>query len=199
MGEPSPAAGPVAGDPAADEPADGEESAAAPDARPGPPRLVVWAAGSLHAALLVALLASALHLSGAAGDVLAGLGTLPGIAVYLYLWAVTTVATRRALRTAELGADGRVGRPGRAAVAAAVWGAATGLAFLLGPLVVAGGFVLVTSGPDVLVFLALVGLAGSVVAAVVGGLVGLAFAGLDLLLVRAAGSLVGDPRADRAG
>lgn len=154
-------------------------------------RLLAWAAGSMHAALLVASLALGLHLSGAAGDVLAGLGTLPGVAVYLYLWGVTVWTTGRGIRkagaTATEGVDGRL----RAGAAAGVWGAATGALFLAGLLAAVAVALVAADGLESLAVVAVAAVVGLPVALLIGTAVGVAFGLLDLMALAAASRLVG--------
>lgn len=66
-----------------------------PDGDPDP--LAVLAAGTFHVALLVVVAVVALQSVGNLGGALVGLGTLPGAAVYLVLWAVGWWTTRRAV------------------------------------------------------------------------------------------------------
>lgn len=171
---------------------DAPATAAADAARPPPPRLVVWAAGSFHATLLVVLLVGGVHLAGAAGDLLAGLGTLPGAVAYLYLWAATTWTTGRGLRTAEFRPDDGVSGGLRAAGAALLWGGVTGVGVLLPVLVLLVGSLALAGDDGVLVAALVFGGVGLPLAATVGAVVGLAFAGLDLLLDAVSGLLVGD-------
>lgn len=150
----------------------------------GPPPLLGWCLAGFHVALLVSLALTGLYLAGAAGELLAGLETVVGLALYGYLWAVTWWTNRRWLATAGLVASHRPDR--RVVLAEAVkWGGATGVLFLAAPLVVAAAFLVVGNGPDVLPFVGLVALVGTLLAATTGAVVGGLLATLDLLLVRA--------------
>lgn len=201
-----PADGPDARLPGGDGPAAGPgDRGPAPDSRSpaGPDPLVVWCLATFHAAFLVAVGVLALHRSGAAGDLLAGLGTLQGFALFLALWTVTWWTTRRWL--AEATVDARAGTTpsvGASLVPALKWGGLDGLVFLLFlvavllvPNAVAAGTV------SAVYVLALLVLVGSLVAAVVGALVGGLFALVDLALLRAAGygPRPGAGRADAGG
>lgn len=164
----------------------------APARRNDPSPLFVWATGSFHAALLVVALVGGLHLAGAAGDLLQGVGTLPGAVVYLYLWAVTLATTRRALRASGVTPAGGV-PDGRNALGAALrWGGATGLGFFAGPFVVVAGAFFLRGGLDAASVVGLLLIVGGIVAAVAGAVVGAVLALLDLALLRAAVLVTGD-------
>lgn len=154
------------------------------------PSLLVWAAGTFHAAGLVVLLVAALHLADAAGDVLAGLGTVPGALVYLYLWALVTWTTRRALAASGVTAadppDGRA-----ALLAGGIWGGATGVLFFGGLFLAVAAFLVLTAGIGAVPVALLVGLVGGLLAVLVGAVVGVLFALVDLALLRAAVALDG--------
>jgi hypothetical protein len=155
------------------------------------PSLFAWATGSLHAALLVALGVAGLHLSGALGDLLGGLGTLPGAVAYCYLWGVTVVATDQALRQGEISPVGGVPDARGAATAALVWGGTTGLAMFAPVLVLVAGLLLFNVGIGAALAVFVVAVLGSLVAAAVGALVGGLFALLDVALLRAAALVAG--------
>ncbi|NEU56811.1 hypothetical protein [Halorussus sp. MSC15.2] len=148
--------------------------------------LVVWALASFHVAALVAVLVVGLYTAGSLGDLLGGLDTVVGLALYLALWASTWWTTRRVLgAVADAGTDASaltvVGAGGR-------WGGVNGVCFLWVLL-----FVAAVPGADVtlagvLYFLAFGGI-GSILALGVGGIVGVLFAVLDLALFRAARGL----------
>ncbi|MFC7129509.1 hypothetical protein [Haloferax chudinovii] len=137
-------------------------------------RFEAWVVSSFNlvALSLVGLLAA--HASGALEGELAGFGTLPGVAIFAYLWLLTAAATRWALADGGL-ADLRTGLRGlwRLVVRGFAAGALIGAAFLLGAILV--GAVLNGAPLRSLAFIALIGVAA---AAVVGGVVG----GLSVLL-----------------
>jgi len=158
------------------------------------PSLFSWAAGSFHAALLVAVLVAVLHLSGAAGDLLGGVGTLPGAVVYCYLWALSAWTTDRAL--AASGVTPAAGVPDRrgALRAAAAWGGVTGVLFFAALFAVAAGLLVAAAGVEAIGFLLVAGVIAAMLAAAVGAVVGVALALLDVALLRAAVALTGDRR-----
>lgn len=139
-----------------------------------PDSLLVWCLASFHTGLFVLIPVTVAHSTGALGDFLGGLSTLVGLALYLWLWAITWWTNRRFLTTASLTAD-------RTALIAAVkWGGVNGVAFFLGLVAVLAGVSF-----DV-AFIVFAGVIGSVLAALVGAIVGGLFLGFDLLLFRVA-------------
>ncbi|WP_254543181.1 hypothetical protein [Halomarina pelagica] len=147
-----------------------------------PDSLLVWALGAFHAAFLVASLVALLHVTLSLGDLLRGLDTATGLALYLVLWATTWWTARAVLARATVGESvDRLALVKRGVL----WGGVAGVCFLL-------ALVLVVLAPRLLVegefvALGLVTGIGVVIALVVGGLVGGLFALLDLLLFRLAG------------
>lgn len=157
------------------------------DASEGDPRvdadpLLAWALASFHVVALVVGGVLLLHLVGALGSLLQGVGTALGLGLYLALWTATWRTNARWLREADLTGVRTTVVPG------AKWGAVTGVAFFAVVLVV----VAVAVGQPVLAAVLL--LAGTLVSPVVGAAVGAGFAALDYLLVRAARRLA---RAER--
>jgi hypothetical protein len=134
--------------------------------------------------LVVLLLA---HASGGLAGSLRGVGTLPGVLVFGYLWATTVLAVGWVLGGAGLARfDGAF----RSLVARSVAGGAViAVAVVLGLALVAGAAALL-GAIDVLLVSALLTV-GSAVGAVVGSLVGLLFGLLNRLCYRGAGRLVG--------
>lgn len=140
--------------------------------------LTGWALGSFHAAVLVTALVIVGYWTGVLGDLLAGLRTSIGLAAYLYLWIVTTLTARRWID--ELGSDGVAeAERSRLLLAGSRWGAVTGLAVLLGVLVPGGGALLISAGLEAIPLLLVVAGVGTVVSAVVGGVIGAGFALID--------------------
>jgi hypothetical protein len=137
-----------------------------------------FALTTLHTTLFVLLpllLTFAVGDPGGLGDLLGGLETSIGLALFAYLWLVLWVTTRRALTAADPLTRRSALRAGF------VWGAASGVGFVGGVLLVAGGFVTVTTGN--LAFFPVVFGLGSLVASVVGAVLGLLFAAADLMLL----------------
>ncbi|WP_136600674.1 hypothetical protein [Salinigranum halophilum] len=157
----------------------GEELRPGDDGREGDAALSAWALATFHAAtlLLVPLTLAHVVAPDALGDLLAGLDTLVGLALFLVLWGATWWTNRRYLAACAF-ADA-----GRTLAVGARWGAVTGLP-LLGCVVVAA---FVATNPT---FAALVLVAGGLVAPLVGAVVGALFAAFDVALDRAAAALV---------
>lgn len=145
--------------------------------------LTRWAFATVHTALLVLLAVWVLHLSDALRDLLGGLDTLLGLALYAVLWAVVWLATGRAFDAAPPTSSST-----RTLVKQGfLYGALTGVGFLVVVLVGAFLATLVFGGPvlSVLIFAFI----GTVVAAVVGGVLGTGFALLDRSLLRVGAKL----------
>lgn len=171
----------------------------AEDAAGDPAALLVWCVAGFHTALLVTVLVLGLVLTGTAGAVLASLETWIGIVVYLYVWGVTWFTADRWIESGGLRV--RQDRPRRDLVAAGTiqWGGVTGVLVFAG-LAIPGLFAVAASGGvESIPFLVLFVLVGTAVAFLLGGLVGVAFGGLDRLLLRGAASLDPDPSRTRAG
>lgn len=168
----------------------------ADDAAVDPPAVLVWGVSTFHVVVLVVVLVTGLFLSGAAGDVLSGLDTTVGAAIYLYLWGITWWTTRRWLLAGglPLTAD----RPASRAVAVATlkWGGITGLLFFAGLLVVAGGALLVIGDVGTIPVVVGIGLVGSPLAFTVGAVVAGVFAVADRRLLQAARSVAGPAGCD---
>lgn len=141
--------------------------------------LAPWALASFHASLLVLVPLALAHAvaPAAVGDVLGGLDTLVGVALYLVLWGSTWWSNRRYLAACEFRDASGTLRAG------ARWGAVTGLPLLVCVAVVA----LVATNPA---FAALVLVAGGLLAPLVGAVVGALFAAVDVGLDRLAAALV---------
>jgi uncharacterized integral membrane protein len=154
-------------------------TAAADDDRAGADPLLAWGLASFHAAVLLVVPLWLAHVVApvAVGDLIGGLDTLVGVALYLVLWGSTWWSNRRYLAASAFEGSVRTLKSG------AKWGAVTGLP-LLGGVVLA---VLVATNPTFAAFLLV---AGTVVAPLVGAVVGALFAGVDVVLVRLAGTLV---------
>lgn len=159
-----------------------------------------WALGTFNSAALALVLLLLLYPRGRFGDTLAGLSTLTGLALYVALWATTVYATHRALHGIDLLGDPRAGDAffGRALR----WGGFTGVAFLLEAGLIQIVSLALGGEPPLaaLLFLIPFGVIGSLVAFVVGALVGVTLGAVDLAGVRLsrrfAERIAGDGQAD---
>lgn len=154
-----------------------------------PDQLIAWSLGAFHAATLVAVLVVLGHTAGALGNLLGGLNTVVGLALYLLLWGLSWSATRRVLARVPP-ATIKTGGAGAAVAWGALGGAGAGMAFLVGVVLVAIIPTLLGGIEPLSVVLIL--LIGGTVAAVVGAIVGGLFALVDVALFRLAGQ-VGEP------
>lgn len=150
--------------------------------------LETWTVATFNVVAFGLVLVLIGHASGALAEVLPDLGTLPGIAIFGYLWALVVASTRMALPEEGLEAVETAGylsilRDGVLA------GTVTGGAFVLGVVVVAVVPLLVLEGghPGILLYL---GGFGTGVGGIAGAVLGALFAAVDLLLFRAAAALV---------
>lgn len=150
--------------------------------------LETWAIATFDASLFVLVGALTAHENGILADALADLSTVVGIALFLYLWALAALAVRWVLANAPPG-ESRL----RTLLAyGAAGGSAAGIVFLLGLVVGAAGPSLVAGEIEPLSF-ALIAAIGTVLAAVVGAVVGLAAALLDAAVYRIADGAVTAP------
>jgi hypothetical protein len=150
-------------------------------------RLEVWTVATFNVVAfgLVGVIAG--HATGALSDALPDLGTLPGVFLFAFLWALAVVVAWWAL--AEGGLDGSVAsETSTLLLRGAAAGGVAGLAFAVVVLGVALGANLLASG-NVTGFV-LVTLVGGGVGTVVGLVVGLVFTLADLAVYRAARWLV---------
>ncbi|MGH2521618.1 MAG: hypothetical protein ACRDH2_03855 [Anaerolineales bacterium] len=146
--------------------------------------LLAWGLATFHTTFFVTGLATLLYLSGNLGDLLGSLSTIIGMLLFGALWFTTWWSTRRALRGLQwpmlesLSKRERIYR-------AALWGGVNGALFLLVILGVAvvGSIISILTNPGVpvgsILFLAVVGLVGSVIAFGVGTIFGILFAIID--------------------
>lgn len=153
-----------------------------------PDALIAWSLGAFHAATLVAVLVALGHTAGALGDLLGGLNTVVGLALYLLLWGLSWGATRAVLARVPPAVI-ETGGTGAAVAWGALGGAGAGAAFLVGLVLVAVAPAILGSGePLAVVFILSI---GATAAAVVGAAVGGLFALLDVALFRLAGRVGG--------
>ena len=157
-----------------------------------PVSLVTWTLATFDTALFVLLGVLAAHASGSLADLLSGLNTLAGVAVFCYLWALFVLAVRW-VNSRVVFRD----TPFRTLVLHGVAaGCVTGVAFLLGLFAVALVPTIQSGGvrPQAVLVVLLIG-AG--VAAVVGGVVGLVASLLDIAVYGLAGYLLPEAGAER--
>ena len=157
-------------------------------------RSLWWALGTFHAALLITIAVLLLYLAEGLGSFLSGLSTVAGLALFGALWLSSVWSTRRALRGA-VGPGLVLAVPFESLVGRGViQGGWTGLTFLAFLAIILGVPALVqrpNSGVLVLpLVLSVFGVAAAALAIVIGWLLGLVFALLDLLLLGAARALV---------
>ncbi|MFD1597444.1 hypothetical protein [Halobellus rarus] len=147
----------------------------------------VWTVATfdLAAFSLVVLLAG--HLSGALAGALTGLGTVPGLAAFGYLWALVIVAVRWVLSGGGI-ADGDRSI-GSLLIRGTIGGAGVGVG-LVGGGVLVGSAVAVVRAPELLTTVAFVAVIGSVIGAVVGAVAGVASAVCSVAVARASERIV---------
>lgn len=161
---------------------DGSGSGADRPETDGAGRSEVWTVATFDLAALSLVVVLAAHLSGGLADALTGLGTVPGLAAFGYLWVLVVVAVRWVLAERSLASrDG--------AVRTLLWrggigGAGVGAGLVAGSAVVAGAVVAVRD-PEFLITVVIVGGVGSVVAAVVGAVTGAVAAGCNVAAAQA--------------
>lgn len=194
-GEPSGGTGDGAGGAPVDrESADvaGEVRTVADPARPA--RLERWALATFAVVTFGLVLVLVGHLHDALAGPLSDLGTLPGVLLFGYLWALSVAGVRVALGDGGLRglrAAGTVRLLGRGAAAGAVVGGGFVLALLL---VVLGQALL--SGQFPLAGLLLYGSIGTAIGALVGSVVGVVFAVVAAGFSAASDALVEQPAAE---
>ena len=157
--------------------------------------LVVFALGTFHAAALIAALVLVLYATGGLAPLLSSLNTVAGLALFSALWLTTVWSTNRTLRGAFTVAPW-TSVPLGVMIPRAAWrGGVNGVAFLA----CLGLILLVSSafngdvgliGLGTLIF-ATVGAAG---AFVIGLVVGLMLAAVDLALVTATRAILNDEK-----
>jgi hypothetical protein len=163
--------------------------------------LIVWALATFHASAFVLVAIFLIYRGGGLGQALQGLNTLVGFALFLALWTTTFFATRGALRGFDVAAPSPIDG-GLFIWRALRWGAMNGITFFA---VLAAGvivslilthlsdFVQSLTGPTVLQGVGIAALYitfGSLFASAIGGVVGLVFAGIDLILLGIAARIV---------
>jgi len=160
-------------------------------------RLIAWALGTFHAGVLLVTLILLLHVTGGLASLLGGLNTESGLALFAVLWVTTVWSTNRTLQ-GTLGPALQTDVPVYRLVGRAVWrGGINGAAFLVGAgLILAIPIVLSGSRSAIYSLLAgalVLGTFGLLGAFLLGCLVGLLFAGIDVLLLMAARARLESP------
>ena len=158
-------------------------------------KLVTWSLATFHATAFVLAIVLFAYSRDALGAGLSGLNTFVGLGLFVALWATTYFTTAKALAGLDLlgsarDRDGYMRRTLR-------WGARNGMAFLAVLGVVALGIAISNTQPGqiglgILFPALLIAPIALVVAAAVGGAVGVIFGFIDLALFAVAGLGRGD-------
>lgn len=158
-----------------------------------PDRLETWTVATFNVVAFGLVLVLAGYATGALSEILPDVGTVPGIAVFAYLWALVVVATRTGLPAGGL-ATIRTDGVSPVLIGGVVAGTITGAGFVLGVVLVAVLPLAVTEGMKLDVLIPLAGLMslGTGVGGVVGALLGATFATLNVALYVTARTLVPD-------
>jgi hypothetical protein len=159
--------------------------------------LVVFTLGTFHAAVLIAVLVAVLYANGGLASLLSGLSTIAGLALFGALWLTTVWSTNRTLRGAFTVAPW-TSVPADTLIARAAWrGGVNGVLFLafVGIIVAisaafSGDLALGVIGAGFLIFATV----GAAVAFVIGFVVGLLFACIDLALATATRAILDDKK-----
>ena len=158
-------------------------------------QLVVFALGTFHAAVLIVALVLVLYAAGGLASLLSGLTTIAGLALFSALWLTTVWSTHRTLRGAFTVAPWTSVPLGIMIPRAAWRGGINGVVFLA-----CVGVILAISsafngdvgvvGFGALIFLTV----GAAFAFVIGLVLGLLFAGVDLALVSATRAILDEKK-----
>lgn len=146
-----------------------------------------WVLGTFHTAVLALVLLLLVYPRGGLGATLANLSTLTGLALFIALWTTTLFTTSRAIAGLDLLGDAGPGFHRRALR----WGGANGMLFFACLVAVLVVNAVLTAPPATnvgAIFLsaAFYGSFGLAFAFVIGALLGLIFATLDLAALRLA-------------
>jgi len=160
--------------------------------------LQTWALATFDVALFVLVTVLAGHASGALADLLGGLSTLVGAAVFCVLWALFVLAVGWVRSRVELSASlWTLALHGFAAGAMAGVAFLSGLVAVLAVRSIVGGLVSRTATLSAVGGVALILLLGVAVASAVGGVIGLLVGVLDGLCVRLADRVLTVSASDR--
>lgn len=158
-------------------------------------RLLAWAMATFHTVFFFLLFVILVYLSGNLGQLLSSLNTLVGVAIFVLLWLTTAFCTGHVVQSVEPAA---LEHPfasfnviKRVMVKSAFWGGVNGFIFLIGLLLILA-IVLLTAiipvlfSPEVIGLVASVGFftsIASVIALILGGVVGIVFSMLDFVIL----------------
>jgi len=157
------------------------------DERLAPDALLCWGLAAFHTAVLVVVLVMCLYGSVPVGEFLAEIETSVGLLLYGALWGITWWSNHRWLQETQLLESDAESDRDTVIRAGFEWGGTTGVIFF-GVLV--GLLVLPQIPLNAIPFVVLVALIGTIVAFVVGGLLGGVFAAADIVLFWVADQLV---------
>ncbi|MDQ2745465.1 MAG: hypothetical protein M3Z66_24670 [Chloroflexota bacterium] len=146
-------------------------------------RLFRWSLATFHAGLLVLLLVIVLYSFSDLAGALKNVGTIPGLAIYLALWTSTWWTTGKAARDVTPDGSLRVNELVRRGM---IWGGVNGAIFVLVLLAYLDGLGLSRGQPnaiEVVPFLLIEAAISTIPAFIIGAIVGLLFALLDLGLL----------------
>lgn len=172
---------------------DAVDVTATPRTAEEPDRLETWTVATFNVVAFGLVLVLAGYATGALSEILPDVGTVPGIAVFAYLWALVVVATRTGLPAGGL-ATIRTEGVSTVLFGGVVAGTITGAGFVLGVVLVAVLPLALAEGMKLDVLIPLAGLVslGTGVGGVVGALLGATFATLNVALYVTARALVPD-------
>jgi hypothetical protein len=159
--------------------------------------LVVFALGTFHAAVLIVALVLVLYAAGGLASLLSGLSTIAGLGLFVALWATTVWSTNRTLRGAftvapwtSVAADTLIARAAwRGGVNGIMFLACVGLILAISS-AFNGDLAFSVIGAGFLVFATV----GAAAAFVIGFVVGLLFACVDLALVTATRAILANEK-----
>lgn len=155
-------------------------------------RLVVLAFATFHATSFVLIGVLIAYRGGGLGQTLQGLNTVVGLGLFIALWVTTYIATRNALQGIDVSSGARI--DGDALIRGAFrWGGLNGVMFLLvlaSGLLVANMRIQAENVMQTVLFAFAALVPASVVAFLIGALVGVLFAGVDLILLGVAARIL---------
>ncbi|WP_144901718.1 hypothetical protein [Halobellus captivus] len=138
----------------------------------------VWVIGTVDLATLSLVALVSAHLSGGLSGALAGLGTVPGLLLFGYLWFLVVAAVWWVLRDGGL----REERAIRTLIVRSAGGGALAGGGLIGGVALVAGIAVVVTDAASLTAVALIATIGGVAAGIVGAIVGVVFAAINVAL-----------------